>query len=88
MLPEPGRAPCAQRAAPAPACRGGGGACLPAGVSWAGPIFPGLPAGSLSFNKMSEYETTLLLQPANELAVSFDSPRVWGYSASCEGKTD
>ena len=41
-----------------------------------------------AFNKMSEHKTTLLLQPANELTVSFDSPSVWGYSAYCEGKTD
>lgn len=36
---------------------------------------------------MSEHKTTLLLQPANELTVSSDSPSVWGYSAYCEGKT-
>lgn len=96
MLTALGGAPCPPAG---PACRGGSRAfpyrcsasgsvlARPGPKDRARPIFPVLPAGSLSFNEMSEHKTTLLGQPANELTVSSDSPSVWGYLAYCEGKT-
>lgn len=48
-------------------------------MPWAQPVLPGLLAGRLAFNKMSEHVTAQQLTATRSSA----SPRVQGYSVSC-----